>query len=135
VDNQDEPVIAMKNTDLVGNNGLVPYPFSFCAPAKTENSTWCGYNLILPIPYNKGCKVTFEATVPTEAQVDWEGHYYQINYRSYAKNTRVKSFDKHTLDIYQRKSRYCTLESTIKQLIGWLINPCIFMQLGTKVII
>jgi hypothetical protein len=42
-----------------------------------------GWNLYLPIPYAKQCKVT----------ADQEGFYYQINYRTYEAGTEVEAFD------------------------------------------
>ncbi len=41
-----------------------------------------GWNLYFPIPYQKHCKIT----------IDGGSIYYQVNYRTYAKNVRVESF-------------------------------------------
>ncbi len=100
IDGAEEPVITMHNKDLVVNNGLVGEPFAFYAPKETENPTWRGSNLMLPIPYGKSCKVTYE---PFEAEggSDWNGHYYAINYREYNDEVEVESFDKNTLTKYK----------------------------------
>lgn len=82
LDGASKPVIAMKPAELVGGGKLTFYPFSFKASDDRTNPPWRGHNLYLPIPYQKGCKVT------------WEGapSYYQIGYRKYAPGTQVKTF-------------------------------------------
>lgn len=47
-----------------------------------------GNTLFLPIPYAKGCKITFE----DEAGVAATPKYYHINYRKYPENTSVETF-------------------------------------------
>lgn len=55
------------------------------APLAQAHPGGLGNNLYLPIPYAKHCKVTWE--------VGKEGaRYYQINYRTYAAGTNVKTF-------------------------------------------
>jgi hypothetical protein len=48
-----------------------------------------GNTLYLPLPYQKHCKVTWEYT-DTDAMKT--AHYYQINYRTYPSDTKVKTF-------------------------------------------
>jgi hypothetical protein len=88
LDGAAEPVIAMKPAELVGGDKLAPYPLSFRASNDKTNPNWRGHDLYLPIPYQKGCKVT------------WEGRpaYYQINYRKYAPGTKVKTLTMDQLD-------------------------------------
>lgn len=48
-----------------------------------------GNTFMLPLPYASHCRITFE-------EPDWERfvpRYYQINYRTYAPGTRIKSFE------------------------------------------
>ena len=91
LDGSDEPVIKMRPAELVGGNGLAPTPFSFKASDDKTNPGWRGHDLYLPIPYQTGCKVTWEGG----------GSYYQIGYRKYAPGTMVKSF---TMDqLYQAR--------------------------------
>lgn len=47
-----------------------------------------GSNLWLPIPFGKGCKVTFEE----RSQTPEPTRYFQINYRAYAEGTAVETF-------------------------------------------
>jgi hypothetical protein len=78
----------MKPAELVGGNKLAPYPFSFRASDDHTNPAWRGHDLYLPIPYQRGCKVTWEGG----------GSYYQIGYRRYAPDTEVKTFTRAQLD-------------------------------------
>jgi hypothetical protein len=70
-----EPTVQGKMTDLLGGKTPVGPPLS------AEASR--GWNLYLPIPYAKHCKITS----------DQDGFYYQVNYRTYAKDTRVESME------------------------------------------
>lgn len=47
-----------------------------------------GSNLWLPIPFGKGCKVTFEE----RSQTPEPTRYFQINYRAYPQGTAVETF-------------------------------------------
>lgn len=70
-----------------------------------------GHNLYLPVPYAKHCKITYETAVPVDDGAhQGEALYYQINYRTYGKETRVQSFSmdqlataKSVLDETQKK--------------------------------
>ncbi len=57
-----------------------------------------GNTLYLPLPYQKHCKITFEFTDSTTINTS---HYYQINYRTYAAGTKVKTFKKVDLITYK----------------------------------
>ncbi len=50
-----------------------------------------GWNLYLPIPYAKSCKVT-------ASDGNWKEFYYHVNYRTYPPGTPVTSFRKDQLD-------------------------------------
>ena len=74
LDGAKEPALAARMTDLLGGKWRVPSPLS-AVRAK-------GWNLYLPIPYARHCKVTSDA----------DKIFYQINYRTYEPGTPVQSF-------------------------------------------
>ncbi len=57
-----------------------------------------GNTLYLPLPYQKHCKITFEFTDTASIKTS---HYYQVNYRTYAPGTNVKTFTKQDLVTYK----------------------------------
>ncbi len=67
------PVIERKMEDVLGGKWRVEPPLS--------EETSRGWNLYLPIPYAKHCKITSDA----------DGFYYQVNHRTYAPRTGVKT--------------------------------------------
>jgi len=75
VDGAEQPVLQGAMTDLLG--GRVP---GIPAPIAGERSR--GWNLYLPIPYARSCKITS----------DEGGFYYHVNYRTYPDGTVVESF-------------------------------------------
>ncbi len=107
LDGSETPVIAMDSKRLLGSNGLVGYPFAFYAPAKSDNDTWRGNNLFLPIPYNSGCKVSYRPYM-VDGRATAEFFYYQINYRSYEAGTRVESYNGETLKKYAKELYACS---------------------------
>ena len=109
IDGAEKPVIKMQNKALVGGTGLVGYPFSYVAPAKTENLTWLGHNLTLPIPYSKSCKISFRPYDPSK-KANTHGHYYQIVYRSYKNGISVESFDGNTMKRYAKEIYECGMK-------------------------
>ena len=76
VDGHATPVIAAPMKELLG--GSVP-----ALPRPIAGEYSAGWNLYLPIPYAKSCKVTS----------DKGGFYYHVNYRTYPAGTAVTSFD------------------------------------------
>ncbi|MDN5211366.1 DUF2961 domain-containing protein [Fulvivirgaceae bacterium BMA12] len=102
IDDDPYPVIEMHNQNLLGKAGLVGKPFSFYAPEKAENDVWRGRNLFLPIPYNKRCKITYDGEHKYSHIAGWQGHYYQINYRTYQEDTKVESFSRNTMEKYKK---------------------------------
>lgn len=101
IDGNPNPVIEMHNLNFAGKDGLIGKPFSFFAPEEAENPMWRGRNLILPIPYAKGCKITYDGAQKYSHIDGWRGHYYQINYRTYEAGIEVESFTKETLAKYK----------------------------------
>src|SRR5262249_54068946 len=73
VDGGATPVVEAPMADALGGKWKVANPLS------EECSK--GWNLYLPIPYARHCKITSDAN----------GFYYQINYRTYAAGTAVES--------------------------------------------
>lgn len=82
LDGNPNPVIEMPLSEMIGTDKLVGEPFSFKASDDKTNPAWRGHNLYLPIPYAKGCKVTY----------DRRPEYYQINYNKFDKNVKVETF-------------------------------------------
>lgn len=102
IDNNETPALEVIGRNVIGDAGLVPYPFSFCAPEQVENPWWRGRNLMFPIPFKKSCRIT------------WDGHkmyrtikggsnYYQINYRQYTAPVNIESFSYEVLKKYNKE--------------------------------
>src|SRR5579884_1120936 len=51
-----------------------------------------GMNLFLPIPYSRHCKITYEEPGQHDPNKPPEGRWYNIEYRTYAPGTRVRTF-------------------------------------------
>jgi hypothetical protein len=84
LDGADEPALTFPAYDLLsGDLGLQP-PLAQPHPGYTPDGNG-GNTLYLPIPYGKHCKVTWE-------EASQGARYYQINYRTYAPGTRVRTF-------------------------------------------
>ena len=73
LDGSPEPVVAENFQKLLNGDGPIQRPLSEVCSR--------GWNLYLPVPYAKRCKVTS----------DKRGFYYQINYRTYPAGTDVSS--------------------------------------------
>lgn len=80
LDGAVDPVVETNLFDLVKGVDFVKPPFA-------DVSTRAG-NLYLPIPYQRGCKIT----------LDKKAFYYIINYRSYPEGTTVKTFSRQEYD-------------------------------------
>ena len=105
LDGQKEPVINMPAKELVGGTGLVGPPLSEVRAR--------GFNLYLPIPYAKHCKVTYDRP---NFQVTRQGDdmlYYQINYRTYGPGTKVEPFSPEALAAV--KEKIAKLQKTLLQ--------------------
>ena len=88
VDGSDAPVLEASMLDLVdGKVEGFPEPFAVRPPAGRAG------NLYFPIPYQDGCIVTHDG--------DWNGFYYQLNFRQYAEGTEVDTFSDDELAKYQ----------------------------------
>lgn len=98
LDGKPEPAIEGPIADILSGGKLIGAPFSESVSPDTEYERR-GHNLYLPIPYQSGCKITYasEAIVDFGAQKG-EALYYQINFRTYEPNTRVKTFERGQLE-------------------------------------
>lgn len=97
LDGKAEPAIEGPIANLISGGKLVGAPFSESVSPQTEYEHR-GHNLYLPIPYQNGCKITYES----DAIVDFgaqkgEALYYQVNYRTYEPGTKVKTFQQSQL--------------------------------------
>ena len=80
LDGGEEPAIAAPFTDLLGGTWRIGAPLSAVRAR--------GWNLYLPIPYAKHCKIT----------ADRGDFYYQINYRTYEPGTPAETFSMAVFD-------------------------------------
>lgn len=88
LDGAEQPALATPIRDLLGGKlPHLPPPFS------GEYSR--GWNLYLPIPYAKHCKVTCDA----------QNVYYHLDYRTYAEGTKVVTFAPRQLDALEADLR------------------------------
>lgn len=92
-DGETEPAIVGPMEDLLDKGLLAGPPLSQGVSPLTDYR-YRGHNLYLPIPYAERCKITYE----TDVLIDDGGRkgealYYQINYRTYDKGVRVRTFD------------------------------------------
>ncbi|HNR42595.1 MAG TPA: DUF2961 domain-containing protein [Bacteroidales bacterium] len=118
LDNSEDPVIAGAPDDLLSGSLLAPYPFSASvqegAPLGEEGRDY-DYNLYLPVPFSKHCKITYECD-SLRILYDYEGTnvpegyywpdvFYNINYRLYDKTVSVTSFTMKELGRCRKKIR------------------------------
>jgi len=92
-DGETTPTLAGPMEDLLDKGLLAEAPLSQGVSPLTDYRRR-GHNLYLPIPYARHCKITYE----TDVLIDDGGRkgealYYQINYRTYAQNVKVRTFD------------------------------------------
>lgn len=104
-DNQTHPAIKIDGYDLMKSGLPLVIPHSSYEPKGKGGST-----LYFPLPYAKHCKITWQEDDPQ----DNPPRYYQINYRSYAKRTKVKTFD---------SSQLPSLKNVIAQTKNALWHP------------
>ncbi len=90
LDGADEPVLTFPAYDLLSGDLNLGAPLAQPHPGYHPDSNG-GNNLYLPIPYARHCKVTWE-------EAGQSSRYYQINYRTYAPGTVVRSFTRAQLE-------------------------------------
>jgi len=97
IDGETAPVLEGRAPDLVGGGLLAPEPLSTSVSSMTELQAR-GYNLYLPIPFARNCKITLEnEAVIITPERRTPSIYYNIGARLYAKDTRVVSLRKEML--------------------------------------
>jgi hypothetical protein len=97
IDSQPYPVLEGRAPDLVGGGILAPDPLSTSVSPLTDLQAR-GYNLYLPLPFEKKLKITLEnnAVVITPERRS-PSIYYNIGARLYEKGTRVVSLKREML--------------------------------------
>ncbi|MCK0136024.1 glycoside hydrolase family 172 protein [Arenibacter sp. S6351L] len=90
-DNASSPQIEGRIDEIISSNKYVGSSLSHKVASFQENGGWFeGHNLYFPLPYAKHCKITYQKA---DESVD-DVLYYQINYRQYAPEVSVQSYQK-----------------------------------------
>lgn len=90
-DNVASPQIEGRIDEIISSNKYVGAPLSQKVASFQENGGWFeGHNLYFPLSYAKHCKITYQKA---DESVD-DVLYYQINYRQYAPEVLVESYEK-----------------------------------------
>lgn len=103
LDGATDPVIETNLFDLVKGYDFVKSPFA-------DVSTRAG-NLYLPIPYQRGCKIT----------LDKKAFYNIINYRSYPEGTMVKTFSRKEYD--RSQELLANIGKQLNEAVAFPDNP------------
>ncbi|MBE3071050.1 MAG: DUF2961 domain-containing protein [Planctomycetes bacterium] len=85
LDGAAEPALEAPLLDLLAGKAFVPRPLAI------ENAGAAG-NLYLPIPYARHCTITYDEANPGNPNAPPPGRWYNIEYRTYAASTNVKTF-------------------------------------------
>lgn len=112
LDGAATPAIEGPVADIIDGGALAGPPLSQGVSTDTPYRQR-GHNLYLPIPYARGCKITYSTDVLMDQGArKGEALYYQINYRTYEPGTEVETFSmerlaaaRPTLNDVQRKLR------------------------------
>ena len=105
-DGSDTPQIEGKFHDIIHGTYLANGTLAQTTGGFLENEhTLAGRNLYLPIPYAKGCKITYEGNDSP--------FYFAINYREYAEGVRVQTFSMSDLKRHRTK-----LEAVQQELVN-----------------
>lgn len=103
------PAYDLMQTGLPLGKGLLQAHTSYTPEGKGGNT------MFLPIPYARGCKITFQ--LPDS--VDPTPKYYGINYRKYAPGTPVKTFS---------PEEVMSLRNKIEQTDALLLSPPVYSK-------
>lgn len=90
LDGADMPALSFPAYDLLSGDLRLSPPLAQPHPGYRPDSNG-GNNFYLPIPYAKHCKITWE-------EGGQSSRYYQINYRTYAPGTQVRTFTRGDLE-------------------------------------
>jgi hypothetical protein len=141
IDNDSIPVIKGTPRDLLSGTLLAGPPLAVSvqagAPLGEEGRDY-DYNLYLPLPFNRHCKITYECDslvllhdyegIPVPEGYYWPDVFYNIDYRAYEKNTRVESFSMQTLNEAKE-----LLEKVSKDLTGNIITSSREIEFGKAI--
>lgn len=102
IDNDSLPIIEGDPFDILSRGKLVGAPLSTSVPDSAK-FRMRGHNLYLPIPYAKHFKVVYISSNIKDlgAKTGGEAVYYNIDYRTYTKGTKVVSFSLADLERYK----------------------------------
>lgn len=87
LDGKDTPEIEAPVLDVLSGGVLCGYPLASSVSERTDYLRR-GHNLYLPIPYAKRCMITYES----ETLEKGENFYYNVECRTYGKETAVETF-------------------------------------------
>lgn len=110
LDHDTIPAIEGAPNEILSGKALADYPFAASvqdgAPIGEEGRDY-DHNLYLPIPFSQHCKITYECDeiikrfefkgIPVENGYYWPDVFYNIGYRAYNENTRIKTFTTNAL--------------------------------------
>ena len=93
LDGDETPTIEGEILGILSGDELIKYPLA-CSVSEESNYLQRGHNLYLPIPYSQRCKITYESDALSEIPGGQTGEafYYNINYRTYERGTKIKTF-------------------------------------------
>ncbi len=98
IDGNPEPVIESHPLPLLSGQLLAGEPLSSSVSPETDTLRR-GHNLYIPIPYARGCMITYESDkIEITPERRRPSIYYNINYRKYSGNVRVVSFSNDELE-------------------------------------
>lgn len=114
IDGNETPIIEGDVLSIISGDLLAPEPLATSVSPDAEYKAR-GHNLYLPIPYSKHCKITYECDAVRFEDNQWKPSvYYNINYRTYKPDVKVKSFTKENL---------IASKSLIEKAAATLLNP------------
>lgn len=87
LDGATQPAIEAPLYQLLAGKDFVAPPLAYETPRKAGN-------LYLPIPYARHCKITYDEVNPRNPDVPPPARWYNIEYRTYAAGTPVRTFTK-----------------------------------------
>lgn len=99
IDGNDTPVIEGNAMEVLSDGIITGHPLSTSVSPLTDYQIR-GHNLYLPVPYAENLKVTYESDNVAEngAKQGSEDVYYNINYRTYTSDVKVRSFSMDQLE-------------------------------------
>lgn len=110
LDGNPTPTLSFPAFDLLSGGLDLPEALAMPHPGYSRDN-FGGNTLMLPIPYAKRCKMTWEEKSAGK-------RYFQINYRRYEKGTIVQTFSRSVLDASRRE-----IEATADRLLRPPVVP------------